>query len=459
MRDDWERATLGNLISVQHGWPFKSEEFSEQLTGRPIVVAVGNFRYEGGFRFDSTATKEYRGDYPKSFELIPGDLLLIMTCQTQGGEILGIPARIPDDGRTYLHNQRLGKVVIREPSLIDTGFLYHLFRSRDFNSALCATASGSKILHTAPTRIEAYEFLLPPINTQRAIADTLGSLDQKMEQNRRTGAKLEGLARAVFKAWFVDFEPVKAKAAGATTFPGMSPETFAALPTRLVDSELGPVPAGWQVMPFEQLVVGVYDGPHATPPEASAGPVFLGIKNLTGTQIDLSEIRHISEDDWPRWTKRVTPSHGDIVFTYEATIGFFAMIPPRLKCCLGRRMALLRPKKDVDSHYLYHYATSSPFQRLLAERTVNGSTVNRTSLTEFPKYPVLWATSTIRNEFRRFAEPIWELIHIFQAESIKLATLRDYLLPRLLSGRVRVAALNTPTPTAQTKVEVCRGKF
>src|SRR5688572_18847479 len=147
MHSDWEPALLGDLVSIQHGWPFKSEEFSEDLTGRPIVVAVGNFRYEGGFRFDTTATKEYRGDYPKSYELSPGDTLLIMTCQTQGGEILGIPARIPDDGRTYLHNQRLGKVVVRAPEMIDPQFLYHLFRSRAFNSALCATASGSKILH------------------------------------------------------------------------------------------------------------------------------------------------------------------------------------------------------------------------------------------------------------------------------------------------------------------------
>src|SRR5205085_9296605 len=96
------------------------------------------------------------------------------------------------------------------------------------------------------------EIPVPPIAEQKRIVEVLGSLDDKIEQNRRTGRALEGLARAVFKAWFVDFEPVKAKAAGAAGFPGMPAAAFAALPDRLVDSELGPVPEGWSVQTITQ---------------------------------------------------------------------------------------------------------------------------------------------------------------------------------------------------------------
>src|SRR5438552_14981810 len=99
----WVQVRLGDIIKIEHGWPFKSGLFSQELTGRPIVVNIGNFRYTGGFRFDSTTLKEYRGEYPHEYELTPRDILLVMTCQTAGGEILGIPARIPDDGRIYLH--------------------------------------------------------------------------------------------------------------------------------------------------------------------------------------------------------------------------------------------------------------------------------------------------------------------------------------------------------------------
>jgi type I restriction enzyme, S subunit len=100
---------------------------TKYLPERPIVVGIGNFEYSGGFRFESTTLKAYIGDYPKEFILKPGDILLVMTCQTAGGEILGIPGRIPNDGRTYLHNQRMGKVIIRDKKKVDIGFLYWLF--------------------------------------------------------------------------------------------------------------------------------------------------------------------------------------------------------------------------------------------------------------------------------------------------------------------------------------------
>ena len=169
----WNPTRLGDLVSIKHGWPFKGELFNEELTGKPIVVNIGNFRYTGGFRFDSTTVNEYRGGYPKDFELAADDVLLVMTCQTAGGEILGIPGRIPDDGRTYLHNQRMGKVVIKDQKRVDEGFLYWVFLWKEFNRELVTTASGTKILHTAPSRIEAFEFNLPALHEQKQIARVL----------------------------------------------------------------------------------------------------------------------------------------------------------------------------------------------------------------------------------------------------------------------------------------------
>src|SRR6266481_1507943 len=212
--DAWREVRLGDLVAIKHGWPFKSELFGADLTGKPIVVSIGNFRYTGGFRFDSTQIKEYRGEYPAEFVLDPGDVLIVMTCQTPGGEILGIPARVPNDGRTYLHNQRMGKVVLKRPDLVDSDFLYWVFLGPEFNNELVASASGTKILHTAPGRIEAFKFRLPPVNEQRAVARLLRALDDKIELNRNLNQTLEALGRAVFKSWFVDFDPTVARTAG-----------------------------------------------------------------------------------------------------------------------------------------------------------------------------------------------------------------------------------------------------
>jgi type I restriction enzyme S subunit len=258
MASEWRKVRLGDLARIEHGWPFQSELFSHELSGRPIVVGIGNFDYSGGFRFDSTALKEYRGEYPAAFDLQPGDLLLVMTCQTAGGEILGIPARIPDDGRRYLHNQRLGKLIVTNPSAVCPEYLYWLFLTREFNQHLVNTATGTKILHTAPSRIESFEFLLPPLPEQRRIAGILGALDDKIDLNRRMSQTLESMARALFKSWFVDFDPVRAKAEGRE--PDLSSAVADLFPDSFVDSPLGVIPAGWCIRTISDVCQGIFSG-------------------------------------------------------------------------------------------------------------------------------------------------------------------------------------------------------
>ena len=103
--------------------------------------------------------------------------------------------------------------------------------------------------------------------------------------------------------------------------------------------------------PIKDYCLGIYDGPHATPKEADDGPIFLGIKNFTDDgALNLAEIRHVSEEEYPRWTRRVVPQMGDVVFTYEATLHRYAIIPEGFHGCLGRRVALVRPNpKIIDS--------------------------------------------------------------------------------------------------------------
>jgi len=199
MGSEWKETRLGNLISITHGYAFKGDDFSEANLEGPIVVTIGNFDYTGGFRFESTKVKRCNNEYPAEYELLLGDILLVMTCQTEGGEILGIPGIIPDNNELYLHNQRLGKVIIKSNEVFYKYF-YWLFLSRDFNLYLCSTATGTKILHTAPKRIENFVFDCPPLPEQKAIAHILGSLDDKIELNRRINATLEGMAQALFKS-------------------------------------------------------------------------------------------------------------------------------------------------------------------------------------------------------------------------------------------------------------------
>lgn len=141
---------------------------------------------------------------------------------------------------------------------------------------------------------------------------------------------------------------------------------------------------------MSDVMAEFYDGPHATPPLSDDGAVYLGIKNLTEAgHLDLSQVRHIAEDDFPKWTKRVEPKPGDIVFTYEATLHRYAIIPDGFRGTLGRRIALIRPDlSKIDRRYLHYYLLSPQWRRTIEQRINVGSTVDRIPLTEFPDYPV-----------------------------------------------------------------------
>ena len=135
-------------------------------------------------------------------------------------------------------------------------------------------------------------------------------------------------------------------------------------------------------------VAEIFDGPHATPKKVTSGPVFLGISNLTGGRVDLSEVEHLSESDYVRWTRRVTPRVDDVVFSYETRLGEAGAIPAGLRCCLGRRMGLLRAREGVDPRFLLYTYLGPEFQDVIRQRAIRGSTVDRIPLLEMADFPV-----------------------------------------------------------------------
>ena len=142
--------------------------------------------------------------------------------------------------------------------------------------------------------------------------------------------------------------------------------------------------------PIKNLALGIYDGPHATPPEADEGPVFLGIKNVTAEgRLDLTDIRHLSEEDYPKWTRRVEPQPNDIVFSYEATLHRYVLIPEGFRGCLGRRMALVRPDPEkVEPRFLHYFFLSRVWKAVIESNIISGATVDRIPISRFPDFEI-----------------------------------------------------------------------
>jgi len=231
---EWPITKLGAGISVKHGFAFKGEFFHD--SGDLIVLTPGNFFEAGGFKLKSKE-KFYDGPVPEGYLLRRGDVVVAMTEQSKG--LLGSTATIPAD-ETFLHNQRLGLLQVTDPGLLDLRYCYHLLNSPDARNQIQATATGSKVRHTAPERIQSIRVALPDLEYQRKVAGALDSVESLIENNRRRIEILEEKARLIYREWFVHFR-----------FPGHED-------VELVDSNLGPIPDGWKVRPLSAVLELAY---------------------------------------------------------------------------------------------------------------------------------------------------------------------------------------------------------
>jgi type I restriction enzyme S subunit len=391
---EWPEARLGDLLAVEHGYAFPGFDFSETLAGRPIIVTIGNFDYSGGFRFDRTRLKECAGEVPDWSILHAGDVLVVMTCQTADGEILGVPGRVPADGRVYLHNQRLGKLVVREPTKLDLDFAYWLMLSPESKRHLFVTASGSKILHTAPRRIEDLRFQLPPLDEQRAIAGVLGALDDKIESNRRIWTTSLGLIEAC---------RVELVTAAATTVMLGDLVTFNAttLKPGAPDSRL----------------------------------VYIDIASVSPGAIDVRQEMQWSEA--PSRARRGV-SDGDVIFsTVRPTRRSFSVIlEPDPDMVVSTGFAVMTPRA-VGTAFLLATVADAEFASY-CEGASQGSAYPAVSADAMARYEVTVPSEDDLQQMESALMPVLRRGSCAQAESATLAALRDALVPELLSGRLRV---------------------
>jgi len=310
-------------------------------------------------------------------------------------------------------------------------------------------AVGATMPNLNTSILEALPFLLPPASEQRAIAAVLGALDDKIEQNRRTARALERLARAIFRAWFVDFEPVKAKAEGATTFPSMPQTVFDTLPTRFVDTAIGPVPGDWgqpelvaELERREVLLIG--DGYRAKRSELSdQGLPFIRAKNVDDAVItDGAELLG-DEAIAKAGTKR--SQVWDTVFTSKGTVGRLGLVTPGTgdvvyapQVCFWRAVDW----KKLSPFFLYLWMRSELFTKQWM--AVKGETdmADFVSLSDQRAMNFSLPPLQVQRAFDQMVQPLIELRSNFECESRKLAETRDLLLPKLLSGQLRVEAVH-----------------
>ena len=307
----------------------------------------------------------------------------------------------------------------------DPRFVYFFFRYMAPRLATMDVGSANPTLNR--NHVHPIEIRWPPLKQQRAIAQILGALDDKIEVNRRMNETLETMARTRFKSWFVDFDPVRAKAEGRD--PGLPTPIADLFPARLVDSELGDIPEGWTIKPLDKLARFVNGLALQKYPPANG-------KSLPVIKIAQLHSRHTNGAD--RASGDLYPDYivrdGDILFSWSGSLEcvLWSGGPGALNQHLFRVTPASHPRWLC---YFAIYLHLEDFRHIAAGKATTMGHIQRHNLSDaslaIPPPPLMSAASTIIG-------PIVESLWRREVQSRTLAAIRDALLPKLISGELRV---------------------
>ncbi len=411
-RTHWNTVPISQLYEGLYDGPHATPTPADE---GPIFLGIKNVTDDGHLDLSEIRhiAEEDFAAWTRRIEPRPGDLVFTYEAT------LNRYAIIPQGFRGCL-GRRMA-LIRTNPERVDARYLHFYFFTPAWRDVVHQhTLSGATVDRLPLTRFPEFPVCIPPLPEQRRIAGILSAYDDLIENCERRIRVLDEMARALYREWFVLFR-----------YPGHGGQAMA-----------GSLPKGWQRVPVKQVYESLYDGPHATPAPSNEGPVFLGIGNITERgRLDLSAVRHISEEDFPRWTKRAAPQPGDIVFTYEATLHRYAMIPDGFRGCLGRRLALIRvdPAKKCG-RFLFYTLLSDAWRHVVSSNILSGATVDRIPLTGLPDFPINLPPAHLVAQFDDVVRPLVEQQNCLNARNVSLRRTRDLLLPRLLSGELNLEA-------------------
>lgn len=326
-----------------------------------------------------------------------------------------------------------GFAVVSPKKNIDPRYLYYYLTCDAFTNYLTSVADGAAYPAFNPSEISEAEILLPPLDEQRAIAHILGSLDDKIELNRKTIETLEAMARAVFQSWFVDFDPVQEKVEERQASLPKSLSTL--FPNRFVESDLGLIPVGWEVCPLNDLAMLLRDSEN---PMLSPQDIF---HHYSIPAFDEGQCPKCEAGESIKSVKSRVPPNVVLLskLNPETDRVWLVDVRPREKAVCSTEFLVLVPNAPVGRSYLYCLARSKQFRNDL-ESLVTGtsSSHQRAQVDSILGLKTVRASKAILVEFERLVEPMLSDALERRRESQALATMRDALLPGLLSGELRI---------------------
>ena len=429
----WREVTIEDIAEKIAMGPFGSSIKVETFVPDGVPVISGQHLH--GFRVD---------DAPGFNFISPEHAQRLANANVHRGDIvfthagnIGQAAYIPEDSQfeRYVISQRQFFLRCdRSKALPEFVVLY--FRSPEGQHQLLANTSqvGVPSIAQPVTYLRTIRISLPPLAEQRAIAHILGTLDDKIELNRRMNETIEAMARALFKSWFVDFDPVQAKMKGrwrrGESLPGLPAEHYNLFPDRLVDSELGEVPEGWGVKVLGGVAAQRRSG--AKPGEIDPDTPYIGLEHMPKRCIALTQWGHADG----LASGKFKFEQGDILFG-KLRPYFHKVGAAPLEGVCSTDIVVVRPRSNLWSGFVLGHLSSAEFVDH-TDAMSTGTRMPRTNWADMARYKVALPTIEVSKAFTGLVEPCVDRIVSAIHESHSLATQRDALLPGLVSGEVGV---------------------
>ena len=444
MGSEWASLTIGDLVregeaSVQTG-PFGSQLHSHDYVDSGTAVipteAIGRGRI--------LDIKVPRVDAAKASELSRhrlrlGDILFAR----RGAQATGLSAIVDERFEGALCGT--GALLLRVQSTrVDPRYLSMFLSSEAAYVWLRTHAVGAVMPNLNTAIIQALPISLPRIHEQQRIAGFIGALDNRITLLRETNATLEAIAQALFKSWFVDFDPVRAKMEGRTP-EGMAEATAALFPDGFETSELGEVPRGWRVMPVGDAIEAVGGATPDTKNEAFWEPpvhCWTSPKDLSGiaAPVLLDTERKVSNQGLAKIGSGLLPP-GTLLMSSRAPIGYLALA--QVPLAINQGYIAMLPGGLLPPLYMYFWCRQNMDG---IKGRANGSTFMEISKKAFRPIPVLVPSPELMNAFTATADALFARLTANEQQAQTLSTLRNTLLPRLISGQLRL-------PEAQAALE------
>lgn len=467
MGSEWEETTIGDRFDLANGFAFKSRDFEE--SGIPVIkiknVKAGHFS-DHTFSFVSPDFLESRKEKLAKVD----DLLISMSGNRHDGSPetwVGKIARFNRPGH-YFINQRVGALRVKDPSIVDPKFASYLLSSWHYQQLFIsiATSSGGQA-NLSPAQILGASFEYPPLPEQKAIAHILGTLDDRIELNRRMNATLEGMAQALFKSWFVDFDPVidnalaagnpipdelapraevrrQALASGTTQqgsvgmpnlpdFKSLFPATFE------ITEGLGWVPAGWETSTIGEECETVGGGtPSTKNPAYWDGGKFPWVtpKDFSSLQdkVLLSSNRFLTKGGLSKVSSGLLPI-GTVLMSSRAPVGYLAIT--QIETAINQGFIAMVCNGRLSPEYVLQWASSRMDD---IKQTSSGSTFAEISKKAFRPFQVIVPANKVLERYTESVGSIYQQIARNLGQNATLSSLRDTLLPKLISGELRANA-------------------